>query len=94
MQARESAGLLMIISGFYVPAAIEFGQYRVNAYIAVFPSRTFGATFFFCAVVFFGEPPGFLSISLVDAFIGSTTLYCLIRIKTLERQNRETGLIR
>jgi hypothetical protein len=92
--ARESAGLLMIISVFYVPAAIDFGRYRVNAYIAVFPSRTFGATFFFCAVVFFGQPPGFLSISLVDALIGSTTLYCLIRIKTLERQHREAGLIR
>jgi hypothetical protein len=92
--ARASAGLLMIISTFYVPAAIDFGRYRANAYIAVFPSRTFGATFFFCAVVFFGEPPGFLSISFVDALIGSTTLYCLIRIKTLERQHREAGLIR
>jgi hypothetical protein len=92
--ARESAGLLMIISTFYVPAAVNFGRYRVNAYIAVFPSRTFGATFFFCAVVFFGQPPGFLSISFVDALIGSTTLYCLIRIKTLERQHRAAGLIR
>jgi hypothetical protein len=91
--ARESAGLLMIISVFYVPAAIDFGRYRVNAYIAVFPSRTFGATFFFFAVVLFGQPPGFLSISFVDALIGSTTLYCLIRIKTLEKQHREAGLI-
>ncbi len=92
--ARESAGLLMIISVFYAPAAIDFGRYRANAYIAVFPSRTFGATFFFFAVVFFGQPPGFLSISFVDALIGSTTLYCLIRIKTLERQHRESGVIR
>jgi hypothetical protein len=92
--ARESAGLLMIISAFYMPAAIDFGRYRANAYIAVFPSRTFGATFFFVAVVFFGQPPGFLSISFVDALIGSTTLYCLIRIKALERQHRESGVIR
>ena len=92
--ARESAGLLMIISAFYVPAAVDFGRYRANAYIAVFPSRTFGATFFFFAVVFFGQPPGFLSISFVDALIGSTTLYCLIRIRTLERQHRESGVIR
>jgi hypothetical protein len=91
--ARGSAGLLMIISVFYVPAAIDFGRYRVNAYIAVFPSRTFGATFFFFAVVLFGQPPGFLSISFVDALIGSTTLYCLIRIKTLEKQHREAGLM-
>jgi hypothetical protein len=92
--ARESAGLLMIISAFYVPAAVDFGRYRVNAYIAVFPSRTFGATFFFFAVVLFGQPPGFLSISLVDAFIGSTTLYCLIRIRALEKQHSESGVIR
>jgi hypothetical protein len=92
--ARASAGLLMIISVFYMPAAIDFGRYRANAYIAVFPSRTFGATFFFFAVVLFGQPPGFLSISFVDALIGSTTLYCLSRIKTLEKQHRETGLIR
>jgi hypothetical protein len=92
--ARESAGLLMIISAFYVPAAVDFGRYRVNAYIAVFPSRTFGATFFFFAVVLFGQPPGFLSISFVDAFIGSTTLYCLIRIRALEKKHGEAGVIR
>lgn len=92
--ARESAGLLMIISVFYIPAAVDFGRYRVNAYIAVFPSRTFGATFFFLAVVLFGQPPGFLSISLVDALIGSTTLYCLIRIKALEKQHDQSGFIR
>jgi hypothetical protein len=92
--ARESAGLLMIISVFYVPAAVDFGRYRANAYIAVFPSRTFGATFFFFAVVLFGQPLGFLSISFVDALIGSTTLYCLIRIKQLETQDRASGVIR
>jgi hypothetical protein len=91
--ARESAGLLMVISVFYVPAAIDFGRYRANAYIAVFPSRTFGATFFFFAVVLFGQPPGFLSISFVDALIGSTTLICLIRINTLEKQHRAAGII-
>ena len=92
--ARASAGLLMIISVFYVPAAIDFGRYPANAYIAVFPSRTFGATFFFLAVVLFGHPPGFLAISFVDALIGSTTLYCLIRIKMLEEQHRTSGVIR
>jgi hypothetical protein len=93
--ARESAGLLMIISVFYVPAAVDFARYRANAYIAVFPSRTFGATFFFLAVVLFGQPPGFLSISFVDALIGSTTLYCLIRIRALEKQSGgQSGFIR
>jgi hypothetical protein len=91
--ARASAGLLMIISVFYIPAAVDFVRYRANAYIAVFPSRTFGATFFFLAVVLFEQPPGFLSISFVDALIGSTTLYCLIRISRLEKQGRESGMI-
>jgi len=92
--ARGSAGLLMIISTFYVPPAIDFGRYRANAYIAVFPSRTFGASFFFFAVVLFGQPLGFLSISFVDALIGSTTAYCLIRIRALEKQQSENGIIR
>ena len=48
---------------------------------------------FFFAVVLFGQPPGFLSISFVDALIGSTTLFCLIRINTLEKQHREAGII-
>lgn len=92
--ARAAAGLLMIISVFYIPAAIDFARYRANAWIAVFPSRTFGATFFFFAVVLFGEPPGFLSIYFVDALIGSTTLYCLIRIRKLEKQSRQAGIVR
>ncbi|MGE0419629.1 MAG: hypothetical protein AB7O80_22725 [Acetobacteraceae bacterium] len=86
--ARCAAGLLAIISTFYVPATIDFGRYRVFAYLSIFPSRTFGATFFFLAVTIFGQPAGFLSISLVDALIGSTTLYCLIRIAALERAQR------
>ena len=92
--ARAAAGLLLIISVFYVPAAIDFARYRANAYIAVFPSRTFGATFFFFAVVLFDQPPGFLSISFVDALIGSLSLYCLIRIKALEERSRESGMIK
>jgi hypothetical protein len=92
--ARAAAGLLMIISVFYVPPTIDFMRYRANAWIAVFPSRTFGATFFFFAVLLFRQPPGFLSISFVDALIGSTTLYCLIRIRKLEQQSRESELIR
>ena len=58
------------------------------------PSRTFGATFFFFAVVLFRRPLGFLSISFVDALIGSTTLYCLIRIKQLESQDPTSSVIR
>jgi hypothetical protein len=89
--ARAAAGLLMIISAFYVPAALDLGRYRANAYIAIVPSRSFGCLFFFFAVVAFGEPPGFLSISFVDGLIGATTLYCLIRITALERRQKAEG---
>lgn len=92
--ARIAGGLLMIVTVFYVPAALDFGRYRTNAYLAVFPARTFGAVFFFLAVVLFGQPPGFLVASLVDAGIGATTLYCLIRIKALEERAGEAGVIR
>src|SRR3984893_1612959 len=92
--ARESAGLLMIISAFYITAAVDFVRDRATAYIAVFVSRAFGSTFFFVAVLLFGQPVGFLSISFVDALIGSTTGHCLIRIATLEKQHRAAGLIR
>ena len=62
-----SPGLLMIISAFYVPAALDLGRYRANVYIAIFPSRGFGALFYFIAIVLFDQPPGFLSISFVEA---------------------------
>ncbi len=92
--ARIAGGLLMIITVFYVPAALDFGRHRTNAYLAVFPARTFGAVFFFLAVILFGQPPGFLVAALVDAFIGATTLYCLIRIKALEERPGGFGVIR
>lgn len=88
--ARSSAGLLMIISVFYIPPTIDFSRYRACAWLAIFPSRTFGSTFFTLAVVLFNQPAGFLSIALLDAVIGAITLYCLIKINARER---EEGLI-
>lgn len=92
--ARIAGGLLMIVTVFYIPAALDFGRYRATAYLAIFPARTFGAVFFFLAVILFGQPPGFLVASLVDALIGATTLYCLIRIKALEGRSDGSGVIR
>ena len=43
---RLAGGLLILISTFYVPMTFDFDRYRVFAWLAVFPSRTFGATFF------------------------------------------------
>lgn len=82
----QFAGLLLILlSLFYIPATIDLGRYRANAWLAVFPSRTAGTLFFFLAVFAFDQPAGFLLGALVDGSIGLATLYCLIRIRTLER---------
>ena len=71
---------LVIISIFYIPAALDIDRYRIFAWLAVFPSRTFGAVFFFLAVFLFGQPTGFLVGVLLDGSIGIASLFCLIRI--------------
>lgn len=88
---RFSGLLLLIITVFYVPATIDFDRYRVFAWLAVFPSRSFGAIFFFLAVFVFAEPPGFIVAILLDGSIGLTTLFCLIKITKLERAQRAVG---
>jgi len=45
--ARTAGMLLLWISVFYIPASLDLKKYRVHAWLAVFPSRTGGATFFF-----------------------------------------------
>ena len=50
--ARASGMLVFIITAFYVPAVFNLKRYRINAWLAIFPSRVFGATFFFSAVFF------------------------------------------
>ena len=78
---RASPGLLLgILSVFYIPATLDIDRYRVFAWLAVFPSRTFGSVFFFLAVFVFGQPLGFLAGVLLDGSIGIATLWCLIRI--------------
>ena len=70
----------MILSIFYIPATLDLDRYRIFAWLAVFPSRTFGGVFFFLAVFVFGQPLGFLAGVLLDGSIGIATLCCLIRI--------------
>ncbi len=89
--ARAAGWLLFIITCYYVPATIDIQRYRVNAWLAIVPSRSGGTIFLITAVLVFGHPPGFLSIALVDGFIGLSTLYCLIKIETLEHAQRATG---
>jgi hypothetical protein len=83
--ARASGMLLFIISVFYIPGAMDPKRYRATAWMHVFPSRTFGSTFFFVAVLFFNQPLGFLSIAIVDGFFGHTTLYMLVQMTREEK---------
>ncbi len=88
---RFAGLLLLIVTLFYIPATIDLERYRVIAWMAVFPSRSFGATFFFIAVFVFDQPPGFIAAILLDGLIGLATLYCLIRVTALERARALAG---
>lgn len=67
--ARIPGMLLLWISVFYIPAIYDLKKYRVYAWLAMFPSRIGGATFFSGAVFLFGCPAGFLPIATVDLLI-------------------------
>lgn len=88
---RFAGLLLLIVTIFYIPVTIDLERYRVIAWMAIFPSRSFGATFFFLAVFVFDQPPGFIAAILVDGLTGLATLYCLIRVTALERARRLAG---
>ncbi|HEY9605511.1 MAG TPA: hypothetical protein V6C85_28155 [Allocoleopsis sp.] len=67
----RAAGLLLLeISILYIPGAIDPYRYKATAWMSVLVTRGGGASFFICAVLFFGQDLGFLSIALVDLFFG------------------------
>ncbi len=82
--ARTAGLLLLWISVFYIPASLDLKKYRVHAWLAVFPSRTGGATFFFVAVFVFGYPHGYLPIAFVDLSILLWQLAILLKIRAVE----------
>lgn len=83
---RFAGLLLVILSVFYLPATIDFRRYELFAWIAVFPSRSFGAVFFAIAVFFFEQPYGFLIGTAIDGTIAILSLVCLMRIDALRRR--------
>lgn len=83
---RFAGLLLLILSIFYIPSTLDFRRYQSLAWLAVFPSRTFGFVFFLAAVFLFGQPYGFLVAAALDGFVALTTLFCLIRIAELDRR--------
>lgn len=90
--ARFAGWLLFIISCYYVPATIDFHRFRINAWLAVIPSRAGGALFFFLAVFLFDQPAGFLIGVVVDGVIGLFSLICLIKIETILKRQRQAGV--
>ncbi|ACK73008.1 conserved hypothetical protein [Gloeothece citriformis PCC 7424] len=67
----RAAGLLLLeISILYIPGAIDPYRYKATAWMSVLVTRGGGSSFFICAVLFFGQEIGFLSIALVDLFFG------------------------
>lgn len=83
--ARISGMLLFIISAFYVPSSLNLRLYRVHAWLAIFPSRVFGSTFFLLAVFVFGYPLGYLPIAFVDLSIFFIQLLILLNVRRVER---------
>ena len=88
---RFAGLLLIIVSLYYIPPTIDLERYRANAWLAIVPSRSAGATFFFLAVFVFDQPPGFIVAILLDGLIGLATLICLIRVTALERSRGPAG---
>ncbi|KMW58820.1 hypothetical protein AIOL_003800 [Candidatus Rhodobacter oscarellae] len=82
---RVGAGLLLIITTFYVPMTLDIDRFRIFCWLSILPSRTFGSTYFITMVVVFGYAPGFLSIALIDAAIAIAWLYCMINIVRIEQ---------
>ena len=86
---RFSGVLLAIISVFYIPATFDIDRYRIFAWLSVFPSRCFGVLFFSVMVFLAHQPAAFLLGVALDGGIGIASLWCLIRIVSLEQHIAE-----
>ena len=86
---RFTAGLIGLLSVFYIPSIIDVDRYRVIAWLGVFPSRTFGALYCFIQVFVFGEPMGYLAGAVLDGTFGFAALYCLLKIARIEQRIME-----
>ena len=82
---RLVGGLLILISTFYLPMTLDLDRYRVFAWLSILPSRTFGATFLFVAVLGHGFSGGFLVPALIDAGVAIASLWCLLHVVRIEQ---------
>jgi hypothetical protein len=80
-----SGNLLILLSLFYIMAAVDPDRYRPAAWLAIF-SR-FTGVLFFGAMVAFGAQNELLRLALADLVFGSTQ-FVLLRMATREERNR------
>lgn len=71
--------LLMILSLFYIPAALDPDRYRVNAWLLVV-GRLVPASTFFIGVAMGYMPAGFARLGVGDTIFGALELFLLLRI--------------
>jgi len=76
---RFSGWLLMLLSIFYVPAALDPVRYQTIAWLAVF-ARFAGVVFFLGLIFFFDLPRAYLPFGLVDLVFGVVEGFLLQRL--------------
>lgn len=76
---RFSGWLLLLLSLFYVPAALDPDRYRINARLAIL-ARFAGAIFFIGQIVFADLPRGYLPFGLTDLAFGVVQAALFARI--------------
>jgi hypothetical protein len=74
-----SGWLLLLLSIFYVPAALDPVRYRLNAQLAIL-ARFAGAVFFLGQIVFGDLPRAYLPFGLTDLAFGVVQAGLLARI--------------
>jgi len=67
----RTAGVLVLeISIFYIPGALDPYRYKATAWMSVLVTRGGGSSFFVAAVLFFDQDLGFLTVAVVDLLFG------------------------
>lgn len=82
--ARPYGVLLLSLTVFYVPAAIDLKRYRIYAVLAIFPSRASIAVASLAVAMQFGQSRGFALIGLANLLILIWQLLILLRIREVE----------
>ncbi|MGB7444801.1 MAG: hypothetical protein WA919_27350 [Coleofasciculaceae cyanobacterium] len=84
---RFAANLLILLSLFYIPGAINLYHYKANAFLAVF-SRLAGFTFFLT------QPRDYLLFGLIDiTFAIPQAILLLLALRSTKSVSQEGGVM-